>query len=241
MEKDVNLHEGHRERMIKKFLSSPESMPDHEILEILLFYAIPRKDTNPLAHQLIRTFGSFYKVMSKSSKELMTVDGVGEKTATYLSLLGEIVKRIRVDEEKEKLGKGSFKFYKNEFMDLFHNVTTENSVILLLDKKHNEITRLTYTNNSVGSVFVDSPELSKAIAVNKPTYLIIAHNHPSGNPMPSKNDDITTRKLYILCQVHGVTLADHFIVTEDEIFSYRKSLRLDYIRETADLSKILSE
>ncbi len=241
MVKESNCHEGHRERMTEKFISAQSAMPDHEILEILLFYAIPRKDTNELAHKLIRTFGSLENVLTKTPKELMVVDGIGKRTATYLSVIGEANKRINLVEKKNLKARISFDQYKREFIDYFANSTAESFLFLLLDKKFNEITRLTFSNGDEGYVNVDSPELSKTIAMNKPVYLIAVHNHPSGNPNPSKNDDISTRKLYILCQVHGVTLADHIIVAKNLAYSYKSALRLEYIKETADLNRLIND
>jgi len=157
------------------------------------------------------------------------------------SLFGEVCRRNDFIEKNKTKTKFSYEQFKNEFINYFYNTITESFIFVLLDKSFNEITRLTFSNGDVGYVNVDSPELSKTIAINKPAYLVAVHNHPSGNPMPSKNDDISTRKLYILCQVHGVTLADHIIVASNKTYSYRSELRLEYIRETANLNKLLND
>ena len=93
MDKVENCHSGHRERMAEKFIIAPNAMLDHEVLEMLLFYVIPRKDTNKLAHRLIRVFGSLQNVLDRTPKELMMVDGVGKRTAVFLSLINTVAKR----------------------------------------------------------------------------------------------------------------------------------------------------
>lgn len=235
------LHSGHRERAISKFIANPNLMSDHELLEILLFSLVPRKDTNTLAHKILRVFGSLGGVFGASVKSLMTVDGVGPRVASGLAVIGETYKRIAEQEKKdieeywtspvviEKYLKKIFKDYKNEQF-----------IVVLLNARYKKLTHLAFEDKNKYSVSVDIPEIITAFAVFKPKFAIIAHNHPSENCFPSSQDDFTTKKLNILCEIHNVKLSDHLIITKNSVFSYFKEKRMEYIQKTCDLEKLLN-
>ena len=113
-----NVHSGHRERIIGKFLDNPNAFLDHELLEILLFYALPRKDTNALAHRIIRRFGSLDKVFNSSKDELKSVEGVGDKIANLIILVGQVHKNLQNSKDvKKRLD--TFEKVKNEIKEFF--------------------------------------------------------------------------------------------------------------------------
>ena len=242
MSERENFHEGHRERMLLKFTGNdnPSNIPDHELLEVLLFYAIPRKDTNVLAHRLLRAFGSLENVLSASVKELSTIDGVGERTALFINVMGKIHNVInentkkRKNEERFSLGKNLW-----EFADEFSDVYYEKFLVRLYDLRHREITTLTFEGKEDNFVVADIPEIVKAIAINKPVFVIIAHNHTSGNPMPSDTDDFTTAKINLICKLHGAILSDHLIFAKNSTFSYHGEGRLDKIVDKYSIKKLL--
>lgn len=241
MEKDVNLHQGHRERMFKKVLSSADALADHELLEILLFGMIPRVDTNPIAHRLLNTFGKLEKVFSASVKELTSVNGVGEKVATQIFVMGKVFSRIKEKQaNKETKPDLSFHDVRKRVLEDFSNGYTERFKIYLLDEKFVQITAIEFDDNESFEVSVDVSQLAKILALHKPTFVIIAHNHLSGSCEPSTADDLTTRKIHLLCSIHGATLADHVIVSGNDVYSYKHEERLVFIKETADLKRILS-
>ena len=126
-------------------------------------------------------------------------------------------------------------------LDDFAGVKEEQLVVYLLDSKYRKLTNIIYENNSVMNVVVNASELAKAIALHKPKFAIIAHNHPSGNSMPSAADDVTTKKIYLLCSLHGVDLVDHIIVAKENVFSYHIDGKMEMIKESANLDKILEE
>lgn len=242
MNQDKNFHEGHRERLISRFLQSPDSASDHELLEILLFSALPRKDTNIIAHRLVHTFGGIHKVFEATPQELMSVDGVGKRVAGQIILVGQIMKAVLKRKDNKPL-KAMNSFYENRQMilDDFAGVKEEQLVVYLLDSKYRKLTNIIFENNSVMNVVVNASELAKAIALHKPKFAIIAHNHPSGNSMPSAADDVTTKKIYLLCSLHGVDLVDHIIVAKENVFSYHIDGKMELIKESANLNKILEE
>ncbi len=238
-----NLHEGHRERAVEKFLKSPDIFAEHELLELLLFSFLPRRDTNPIAHRLLRTFGTIDKIFSADEKELESVSGIGKKTAAQLMLLGKIFEAVSARKKTDEPPKywTSFGLYKQEVIDLFKGVLEEEFILVLLDKKLRKITSLTFEDRRRDSVQAEIPEIANAIALYKPYYTIVCHNHPSGLAQPSPEDDFATVKIHLLCEMHGVSLADHVIVAGEDTYSYRLNNRLSHIQDVADLNSLLTK
>ncbi len=233
-----NVHAGHRERMFKKLSANPDSFLEHEVLEVLLFYALPRKDTNPLAHALIRRFGTLDKVFAASKEELKLVDGVGDSVANLITIVGQSIKMsAKASARVEPLL--AFDKVREEVTKIFLGKSKEFFIVLFLDKKHVKISMFEFSDNNKFEVSADIPELSKAIAVYKPTYAIVAHNHPSGSARPSVEDDFSTKKINLLCEIHGVSLIDHVIYTNKECYSYHKTRRMEYIKHEADINKLM--
>ncbi len=240
MNNGEDLHAGHRERIYNKFVNNADAFADHELLELMLFYFIPRKNTNDIAHRLLRAFGTIDKVFSATTAELMAVDGVGEKTACAIALNGRFLKVLKEKENKKPImySAGSVKAV---LFKEFNNEPFETFKLYLLNRRYKLITVIEFCDKERDKVSADIPEIANAFALHKPSFAIIAHNHPSGNSEPSQMDDITTKKINLLCSAHGVRLADHFIVsTDEEIYSYNSSGRLDKIRKVADLNYILN-
>jgi len=241
MDAKENLHAGHRERMIDKFLSNSDSFLDHELLEIFLYTAIPRIDTNPIAHKLLRSFGSLDKLFDAKPEQIMSVKGVGKKTAYQIYLVGKICKKIKFLENKiDNQAYYSFAKYKDKIIKFFENLEVEQFVIILLNKKYKEITKLCFIDHERHKVTASIPEIAQAFALNKPTYAIIAHNHLSGSLEPSSEDDFATGKLNILCNVHGVSLIDHVVVAGKDAISYYLENRLEPIKQKFNVGKLLS-
>lgn len=232
-----NLHDGHRARLIERFNKNPDGFQDHELLELLLFNFVPRKNTNDIAHRLLRTFGSIGKILSASVEELCSVNGVGEKVATGLILSGQILKRVSKEKPIDKSEKLSFGAIRDELIEFFRDSYKETVVILLLDKNNVTLSRLTYNSNSITKSFVDIPEFANALAITRPTYVILAHNHPSGVVVPSRQDDVATIKIAEICAIHGVVLNDHIIVAGNNAYSYRTDGRLEHLTKTYNHEK----
>lgn len=225
--------------MLNKFMDNPDALLDHELLEVLLFYALPRKDTNPLAHKIIDQFGSIEKVFSATAEELKTVDGVGDKVAGLIVLSGKMSKII-ANSKKGKRRLSSFSDVKEELGEYFLGKKEEKFVLLLLDSKHYLITRLEISNDDRNHVATDAKALSKLFALHKPAFVVLAHNHPSGVLEPSLEDDLATKRIKLLCDLHGVVLLDHVVCTGENFFSYHLEGKMDVIKSDADLNKLLT-
>lgn len=227
--------------MLKKFTLGASAMPDHEILEMVLFYAIPRTDTNPIAHRLLRVFGSLKKVFSASAEELTAVEGVGERTACFLSLFGQVAKRaFSQKDELSQIKTFVFNKNKNDLIAFFKGLKEEKFIILMLDGKYKLLAHAEFNDENRSKVSAEIPEIALAFALNKPKFAIIAHNHPSGNFNPSKEDDFATAKINAICSLHGVTLIDHIICTNSDAFSYHFSGALETIKRNYDINKFFT-
>lgn len=235
---ESQLHGGHRERMLKRLSTYPDSLNDHELLEIILYNLVPRIDTNPLAHRLIRVFGNLKNVFSATEKELLTVEGVGNKVAMGIVAIGKAYARVfSAKEVVSGLRWITPEIIEKSLREMISGYETEKMVMVLLNGNFQKITSLTFEDKDRTSVVMDLPELISAVVIHKPKYVIVAHNHPSGLAKPSTQDDITTKKLTLFCQVHGVSFIDHVILTDKESFSYFRTDRLQYIIKEFDLQK----
>ncbi len=227
MNEGKGLHEGHRARITDKLLKSPDSMQEHELLEILLFQYIPRRNTNDIAHRLLRTFGCIKNVLNANEKLLMTVDGVGKKVAAGLVLTGKLLDSVHECKSHKFNEVISYETARQDFINYYRGLRIEKTVILLLDKRNAPLCQIEFEINSISKSFIDKTELASAIALNKPTFAIMAHNHPSGIAYPSQDDDTATLLVFELCGVLGVKLNDHIIVAGGTTYSYYHDGRLD--------------
>ncbi len=230
MDQGKNFHEGHRERLINRFLQSSDGTPDHELLEILLFPMIPRKDTNLIAHKLLHTFGDLDKVFKADAKELMAVEGVGKRTACELVVIGKIINRINESKKPVKAKMRSFFDIKDIVVKDLSGLSEERFLLYLLDDKFNQMLRIDFEDHHRDSVTAKLPEVTTALALHRPKGVILAHNHPSGNAKPSRNDDVTTHKLIVMCSMFGAEILDHVIVSGTKTFSYYQQGRLDDLK-----------
>ena len=221
---DKNPHVHHRLRMRDRFISHPESLGNHEIMELLLYYAIPQKNTNPLAHDLLDRYGNFSNVFNADPAELQKIKGVGKNVACFLSVIGKI-KDIARDEE-EALECYSLERVKPFLTKNLANKPFECFYAFYLDKFGRILKRELCSQHSAVMVAADFSEVHKTCLLLKPSEIVIAHNHPSGFTQPSKQDDNALFALLKMFEFLGVKLYDHLIVAGDNFYSYRESGRL---------------
>lgn len=235
----ANEHDGHRGRLIAKIEKG--ALEEHEWLEMLLFNALPRRNTNPLAHKLLSVFGSIEKIFAASVSQLTAVDGIGVGIASYLKCIGKFYEYYRPS--------GGFAypshFEANTFLEYlvreYAHRPTELFDIYLLDKHADVIYRKRFEEHSESRVSVAASELAETIALNKPSGVIIVHNHPKARCQPSKEDDDTTKKIAVLCSAHDVLLCDHYIVGfKKDVYSYRAAGEMAHISKEYSVNTILS-
>ncbi len=231
-------HAGHRQRLYER-LNSDGFLHDHELLEMLLFNAFPRKNTNPIAHALLDAFGSLKGVLEAEASQLKAVEGVGESVANYLKVVGSVAAAAYSSDRREVLLKnyGDFKTFTSERLK---NRSDEVLEIYFCEKNGKVKHIFSRTNNEVHGVTVEREELSALIATQKPYGLLIAHNHLSGDSQPSEKDDEFTAEVQMLCSLNNVALYDHCIYSADGIYSYFNAGRIDKIKRAYNIANILN-
>ncbi len=231
------MHEGHRKRMMERLLSGSDNLQDHEILEMLLFNALPRINTNPIAHNLLKAFGSLSGVFLARVEQLTEVDGIGPSTAEYLRVVGLCLERVKPNTEDlpEYFNLRTY----SEFLEKsFRGVTREFVEIFCLKKNGQVQFRKTFTVGSRHTVVVEPEEVSKLVVLQKPHAIVIAHNHPNTVSDPSENDNKFTAQLQVICSANNVELYDHIIVGTDGVYSYFLSGQLESIKKHYHVANI---
>lgn len=230
MKTKENPHGGHRERLRNKFVLGKETFQEHELLELLLSYSIPRKDTNALAHNLINTFGSLSEVLNADATLLKSVDGVGENTACFLSLIG-YVNSLNAKSKNKTLRLSSISDTKEFLVSLYKGFDHEVFTIIYLNDKNKVLGTTKCDSNKKDSVSLDFSQIGKGIALFSPTSIIVAHNHFEKFPSPSYEDDDATQKIFTFLQLYKVNFYDHLIISGNEVYSYFYDGRLSKIKE----------
>lgn len=218
-----SVHDGHRKTVKKKFIENGlDVFEPHEALELYLYYAIPRRDTNPLAHRLLDRFVTIAGVCDAPIDELMNEFGLTENTAVLLKLLPQM---SRLYNESKLSDENIIKL--DTIGDLmkskFIGRTEEVVVLLLGDAKGKIIFFDVISKGSINSSDIPIRKIVDLSIRHNAKLAFMAHNHPSGNALPSKSDVDTTLLIRTTLKTVGVQLYDHFIVTDDDYVSLRES------------------
>lgn len=218
-----NVHKGHRQRMKKKFLlNGMDAFEEHEALEMLLYYAVPRCDTNPLAHRLLDRFGSLSAIFD-ATVDMLTDAGLSESTAALIKLIPEFSRLYLEDKHNNKNKIVDFDNLPDYFVNKFIGRVEETTMLLLADAKGKEIFCGVIAKGSINSTDVPIRKVvDLSLRYNAKT-AVIAHNHPSGVAIPSMGDLDTTKNLYDALSHINVLLADHIIVADGESISLAQS------------------
>ena len=226
-EKKINVHSGHRERLKGKFLNHGEEvLSEHELLELLLFFSVPQKDTNELAHKLLNEFGSVSQLIETDYEVLRNVEGVKDHTACLLKVVLSFASKYisqKNDISKTRITPQNIgTFAQNLFLG--HN--EEASYALMLDKDCyiKKVKRIS-TGTMNYTPMYPREVVKFALSQNEP-YLIIMHNHPNGTPQPSEDDIVTTKTLINALNYVDVRLVDHIIVAGNRIVSLAKDYNI---------------
>ena len=227
-EKTKNNAKGHRERVRKRFLENGfNGLEDYEILELLLFYVIPRKDTKAIAKELIKKFKTLANVLKADTLELKTINGLGDVAITFLKMMGALPARIYKDELKnQKLIKDD----KNKITDkevllsfLRNKIgyeDVEKFYVIYLSSSNEVIAFEESSSGTLDRSSIYPREIYKRVIMENAKSIIIAHNHPSGNTCPSKCDIDITNEIAKGLKNFGALLLEHIIITRDSYFSF---------------------
>lgn len=233
MAQKKNPHEGHRNRIRAEYIAHgfDDSTPDHKVLEMLLFYCIPRGDTNEIAHDLLERFGSLPGVFEADASELMKVHGVGPKAAFFLNLMVPITRRyLKAKKLKKNISANSDISEIYEYVTLqYFGKTTEEFTLICFDTKGKLSGTEVLASGDDSEVRVSVRMIIAAAIRMKAAFVVLAHNHPGGFALPSATDLEMTQKIGQALKGIKVGLLDHIIVTEDDYVSLRQSKAYSYL------------
>lgn len=218
------LHGGHRQRLKNRFLEEGlEHFDEHQVLELLLFYCIPRQDTNPIAHALLEHFGSLTQVMEAAPAELQKVHGMGEASATFLSLLNSFCRYYMINRASSAVILNTVEQCGEYLMPFFYGRRNETVYLLCLDTKCKVLCCKEVGEGSVNSAAVPIRRIVEMALGANATSAVLAHNHPSGLAFPSDEDQLTTRQLAVAMAAVDIELVDHLVIADDDYVSLRQS------------------
>lgn len=215
----MNEHADHRQRMKDRFLENGlDIFDEHQVIELLLFFGIPRRDTNVIAHRLIKRFGSLRDVLDAPYEELLTVDGIGEHAATLIKLSAELSRRYLISESLdterfdtvEKLGKF--------LINLFLGKRNEEVYLLTFNGKMEMLSCDKLADGLSNLVSFSVKPLIESAILTHASGIVLAHNHPGGIASPSGSDISLTDQLMYMCDQISIPLIEHFVVAGNSYY-----------------------
>ena len=226
-------HSGHRQRMKERYLTTGlDGFSDHEVLEMLLFYALPYRDTNGLGHQLADSFGGFANVMQAEYEDLLQVPGITPHTATLIRLCGDIGRRY----QRQVSGRVTHLFDTESLIEFakpwFLGERKESVLLISLDNKRKLLNATRIFSGSVNSAQFDLRTAVQQALRDNATAVVLAHNHPNGFAFPSQADADTTQRVANVLSPLSIRLIDHLVVAENDCLS------MAHIPETAHLFQV---
>lgn len=220
----MSIHDGHRQRLKQRFL---EEGLDHfsqvQVLELLLFYAIARKDTNPIAHALLDRFGSLAQVLEAPVEELRKVPGVGDSAATLIHLAKELGRYYQVSRGSNVCILPTLDDCAHYLIPYFYGRTLETVYLLCLDAKCKVLCCREIGEGSVNSAGISVRKVVETALGANASSVVLAHNHPSGLAIPSNEDIHTTRRIAAALRSVEIQLVDHIIVGDEDYISFAQS------------------
>ncbi len=228
--KKANIHDNHRKRMRESFFEHGfDGMDDHEILEMVLYYALPRRNTNEIAHSLINHFGSFSEVLEADKSELVTVPYITDNAVFLLKMILPMYKRYRQSASERNRKFESTEQIAEYLMSKFVDTNNECVYAMFFDTEMNLIKCSKLNEGDISSSMFDFRKLVKAVLETKATSVIISHNHPHGITLPSREDVAVTESAYYLLRTLKVNLLDHIIVSQTAYSSMVKMPKFAHI------------
>ena len=215
--------EGHRNRMRIRLLTvGPDSLADHEMLEMLLFLALPRRDTKPIARMLLSRFGGFGQVISASPDALRATEGLGDAGIAALKLAQGAAIRLLRGELVDRPVLRSWETLTNYLLASLRHETIEQFQVLFLDARTRLISAETMARGTINHAPVYPREIARRALELHATSVVLVHNHPSGTPTPSREDVAMTRDILRALHPLGIAVQDHLIVAGDQCVSMKR-------------------
>lgn len=232
-----SIHAGHRERLRERFRTAGlQSFSEHEVLELLLTFAIPQKDVNPLAHELIARFGRLSHVLEADEAELLRVPGVGKNAAALLNMMPQLMRCYRKSALGERPVIVNFADARDYCMPLFLGAQQEHAYLICLDQSGRVLHPALLHTGTVDEVML-YPRLVVETALRHHAHaVLLAHNHPGGTAYASQADQETTLRLGAVLSQIGIRLVDHLIVADGHVHSMMRDRRFSSLAPDEDFS-----
>lgn len=220
----ASVHSGHRQRLKDQFLThGMDPIHDVNVLELILFYAIPRQDTNPIAYRLLSTFGSLAAVFDATPEELMERGGLSKNAATLIKLIPAAARRQQLSRSSCHQLLDSTQKCGDYLVPFFFGATQEEVYLLGLDAKCKVLGCVKLSTGSVNSAGLSIRKVVECALNMKASSVVLAHNHTSGIAVPSQEDIRTTKSISHALDLVGVYLADHVVVADEDYVSMAES------------------
>lgn len=222
---EENVHSGHRERVRREFLKNgfDEDTPPHKIMEMLLFYSIPRKDTNEIAHELVSRFGSIAGIIDAPVDELVKVNGVNTNTAALIKLIMPVARRYMFDKKRNTHKYSNIDEVGNYLLSRYIGYSKEVFSITSFSGSGSILGFDILSEGDVAEVSISTRTVIEAVLKRQAVCAIIAHNHPDGVAVPSDNDIAVTENIKNALAHINVRLLDHLIIADGDYVSMAQS------------------
>lgn len=218
------VHTGHRSRLKERFLQEGlDHFNELQVLELLLFYCVPRKDTNELSHALLEQFGSLAQVLDAAPYDLQKIPGIGPNTASFLALIKQVGRRYQISRTESLTILRTIEQCGSYLQPHFYGRKNEFVFMLCLDAKCKVLACQQVGEGSVNSAGVPIRRVVELALAANATSVILAHNHPSGLALPSADDVQTTKRLAVALDAVDIVLADHLVFSDDDYVSLVQS------------------
>ena len=224
------MHEDHRQRVYERYIQEGlEHFQPYEVLELLLFFSQSRGDTNVTGHQLIDRFGSITGVFNAHPLDLQKVPGIGPKSAVLLSMFPALLRMYGAINEQNSFSVGNAKEATQYIVNLCKGRLRERCYLISLDHQCRHISTVLLHEGLINEVNVHPRTLVETALRYNASQVILVHNHPGGQAVPSKEDDAFTRRVGTALAILSIPLVDHFVVSGDKAYSYHRENRMQDI------------
>lgn len=223
LNKKENYRYGHRERLRKKFLGHKSSLADYELLELALFYVFPRIDTKERAKSLLDHFKTLRNIIFADPADIKKIPGIKDSSAIFFKLIHEILCRIEFENLKDAPIIASSEQVIQYYQSSLENLKKEQLRVMFLNNKNRLLAEEVIQTGTVNQTPFYPREIIQKALEHGASALILVHNHPSGDPQPSRQDIVVTKQLLEIAQKLDIMLLDHLIIGKSSYRSFRES------------------
>ncbi|WP_375332684.1 RadC family protein [Candidatus Tisiphia endosymbiont of Psammoecus bipunctatus] len=226
MKDNIPHYIGHRQRLRQRIIVSAENLADYELLEMILFFVIPRKDVKPLAKELLTQFGSLANLINTDKEKLLNIKGTNDNLYVNFVIMRELTNRMLKQKVINQNVISSWNVLIDYLKATMGSMKTEQFRILFLNKKNVLIADEVLSQGTIDQATIYPREIIKRALFNEAGAIILVHNHPSGVSKPSNTDIELTHKIVETCANMNISVHDHVIITANEYFSFKSNMLL---------------